>query len=225
MKPIGLVVFDWDGTLVDSTRAIAESIQGAARDLGLPVPSDAAASHVIGLGLKDALRISVPDLPADLLPAFVERYRVHYFERDTALKPFAGIQTLLDTLQNAGVPLAVATGKGRLGLNRALATAGWQGCFVTTRCADEGKPKPDPDMLFEVCRQVGVPPARTVMVGDTSHDIHMAHSAGAWSIGVTYGAHPRDELERAGAHHLCQDPAELLNHLLAHLGPRPAPGA
>ncbi len=192
-----LVVFDWDGTLIDSTAAITEAIRLAAADLGLPVPTPEQASFVIGLGLHDALRRVVPSLPHERLPAFVERYRVHYFARDGDLIPFAGITELLDTLAARGTPLAIATGKSRAGLDRALRHIGWQSRFLTTRCADEGAPKPDPWMLLDICSETGVPPARTLMIGDTSHDIEMAERAGAAAVALCQGAHSRDILEAA----------------------------
>ncbi len=214
MNNIELVVFDWDGTLMDSTGAITESIQLAAADLNLPIPSDADASHVIGLGLQDALKLAVPSLPGSRLAEFVERYRVHYFERDQVLRPFAGAETLLLALNARQVPTAIATGKSRIGLDRALQSVAWQHFFKSSRCADEGLPKPDPWMLNQLCQQLGVAPQQTVMIGDTSHDLRMAQAAGAWSVAVTYGAHPEDELRRAGAVAYCDSPADLQQFLL-----------
>lgn len=192
-----LIVFDWDGTLIDSTAAITEAIRLAAADLGLPVPTPEQASFVIGLGLHDALHRVVPSLPHERLPAFVERYRVHYFARDGDLIPFGGIPELLDSLGARGTPLAIATGKSRVGLNRALEHVGWRHRFLATRCADEGAPKPDPWMLLDICEETGVSPARTLMIGDTTHDIEMAMRAGAAAVAVCQGAHPRDALEAA----------------------------
>lgn len=214
MKDIALVVFDWDGTLMDSTRAITESIQLAARDLDLPVPSDQEASHVIGLGLHDALKLAVPSLPPSRLTEFVERYSVHYLERDRVLQPFAGAEDLLRALKNRRIATAIATGKSRLGLNRALDSVGWGHYFETSRCADEGIPKPDPWMLNELCRQMASAPGKTVMIGDTSHDLLMAKAAGVWAIAVTYGAHPMAELQRIGAAGFCDSATELRELLL-----------
>ena len=214
MNNIELVVFDWDGTLMDSTRAIAESIQLAAADLGLPVPDDEAASHVIGLGLKDALRTAVPSLPPGRINEFVDRYKVHYFERDLLLRPFEGAVELLEELKSRRIPAAIATGKSRVGLDRALESIGWRHYFKTSRCADEGIPKPDPWMLNEVCRELGHLTGNTVMIGDTSHDLLMAKTAGAWSVAVTYGAHPLSELERIGAASYCDSPTTLRQFLI-----------
>lgn len=190
-----VVVFDWDGTLVNSTRTIVLAMQLAAADIGLPVPSAEQASHVIGLGLHDALRIAVPELTPDLLPGYVERYRHHYLSRDAQLGAFEGIESLLDELSERGVSLAVATGKSRLGLDRALDQFDWRKRFVATRCADQGEPKPHPWMLEDLAEELMLEPRQLLMVGDTTHDLGMARRAGSAAIGVTWGAHPRSTLE------------------------------
>lgn len=216
-----LVVFDWDGTLIDSTGAITEAIRSSAADLGLPVPSRERASHVIGLGLLDAIRYAVPELPRARVPDFVERYRHHYLKEDASLRPFEGIPELLAELSTLGATLAVATGKSRAGLNRALAQTEWASHFVTTRCADEGAPKPDPWMLRDICKEVGIEPARAVMIGDTTHDLRMAAAAGASAIAVAYGAHPLDDLRALAPAGCVESVWELRGWLL----PRLAPGA
>ncbi|MEK9721683.1 MAG: HAD-IA family hydrolase [Quisquiliibacterium sp.] len=193
-QPYDLVVFDWDGTLVDSTRAITEAIRLAAADLSLPVPTRETASHVIGLGLLDAIHYAVPDLERARLPAYIERYRYHYLKEDGKLQPFDGIPKLLQELNQTGVCVAIATGKSRAGLNRALEQNPWGGYFVTTRCADEGVPKPDPWMLQDISAETGISMNRMVMIGDTTHDLRMAASAGAQAVAVTYGAHPVEQL-------------------------------
>lgn len=195
MARFELVVFDWDGTLMDSTAAIVEAIQRAAADLSLPVPNARQAAYVIGLGLHDALRHAVPELQPTMLPAFVERYRHHYLRRDAQLGLFAGVREMLGWLRShSTVVSAVATGKSRIGLERAFDATGLRSMFVASRCADEGLPKPDPWMLRDLCEQLAVPPERAVMIGDTTHDLDMAHAAGAQGVGVTYGAHQPDAL-------------------------------
>ena len=195
MARFELVVFDWDGTLMDSTAAIAESIQLAAADLSLPVPDPRRAAHVIGLGLHDALRYAVPQLEPERLPAFVERYRHHFLRRDRALRLFEGVPEMLAWLRaHPSVLTAVATGKSRIGLERSLDETGLRAMFAATRCADEGLPKPDPWMLHDLCEQLGVEPSRALMVGDTTHDLDMAAAAGAQAVAVTCGAHPREAL-------------------------------
>lgn len=190
-----LIVFDWDGTLMDSTGAIVASIQAAARDLGLEPPSDERASHIIGLGLIDALRHALPDLPQERYLDVAERYRHHYLSQDQDLLLFAGVAELIDELAAAGYMLAVATGKTRKGLDRAFAASGLGPRFQASRCADECHSKPHPQMLEELMSEFGVDPRATLMIGDTTHDLLMARNAGVAALGVTYGAHPRAALE------------------------------
>ena len=189
-----VVVFDWDGTLSDSTAAIARAIQDAAADLGLPVPDDATASHVIGLGLHEALARAVPTLPAERIPEYSARYRVHYLAREAELSLFPGARELIAGLQEAGVLLAIATGKSQRGLQRALADAGLTAQFAATRCADQTHPKPHPAMLLELAEELMVAPRRMLMVGDTTHDLQMAAAADAAAVGLTQGAHPHEQL-------------------------------
>ena len=193
-KQFDLIVFDWDGTLMDSTSAIIASMQAAARDLGVTPPDKKSASYVIGLGLQDALQAAMPDLDPKHYPKMVERYRYHYLSQDHQLTLFDGARAMLDDLASQGYFLAVATGKSRVGLNRALATAGVMSVFDATRCADETFSKPHPAMLQELTRELGQDMGRTVMIGDTTHDLQMAGNAGAAAISVHYGAHPASEL-------------------------------
>lgn len=188
-----LVVFDWDGTLIDSTATIARAIQQSAADLGLNVPDFATASHVIGLGLRDALARAVPDLPPARAAEFSARYRYHYLANEESLELFTGIRELLGWLA-ARKPLAIATGKNTAGLGRALDSTALRPHFRATRCADQTTPKPHPAMLLELGDELGVVPERILMIGDTTHDLEMARAAKAHAIGVTYGAHPRAQL-------------------------------
>ena len=189
-----LVVFDWDGTLSDSTAAIAKAIQDAAADLGLPVPDDATASHVIGLGLHEALARAVPTLPAERIGEYSARYRFHYLAREAELVLFPGARELIAELRQAGALLAIATGKSQRGLQRALAGAGLGAEFAATRCADQTHPKPHPAMLLELADELMVAPQRVLMVGDTTHDLQMAEAANAAAVGLTQGAHPYEQL-------------------------------
>jgi len=184
-----LLVFDWDGTLVDSTAIIAGAIQRACMDLGLPVPDDEAARFVIGLGLADALRHVAPSLPAADYPQLSERYRHHYLARDPEIPLFAGAREMLAELDARGFLLGIATGKSRVGLTRALTQQGLAHRFVASRCADEGFPKPHPDMLLSLMDRCGVEPGETLMIGDTTHDLELARNARASAVAVTYGAH------------------------------------
>jgi len=190
-----LVVFDWDGTILDSTAAIVRAIQAASRDVGAEQPTDERARYVIGMGLRDALKYAVPDLPESGYDDLVTAYRRHYLSGDHELTLFAGVERLLQALQSENRWLAVATGKSRLGLNRALGHSGLGRYFDTTRTADETQSKPHPQMLQEIMDQFAVPPDRTLMIGDTSHDLLMAQNAGAHGLAVSHGAHPLDVLQ------------------------------
>jgi len=193
-RRFSLIVFDWDGTLVDSTTLIVQALQNACRDVGQPVPDETAARYVIGLGLGDALKSVAPGLAPDRYPELGAFYRRHYLEREAEIPLFAGARELLAELGDAGYLLAVATGKTRAGLARALATNALEGAFHATRCADEGFPKPHPDMLLQLMDRLGVAPHVTLMIGDTTHDLDLAQSAGAAALAVTYGAHPHADL-------------------------------
>lgn len=190
-----LLVFDWDGTLLDSAGAIVACMQAAALDLGLPPPDEKAARQVIGLGLHDALSQALPGVPADQYRRIAERYRHHYLSRDHELSLFEGAQELVEELAAAGCLLGVATGKSRLGLNRALEVSGLKAHFHATRCADECSSKPAPDMLLEIMDELDADPAETLMIGDTIHDLQMARNAGVGALAVGYGAHPREALQ------------------------------
>lgn len=190
-----LIVFDWDGTLMDSTGAIVNSIKAAATDLGIEPPSEERARHIIGLGLIDALRHALPDLPAERYQDVALRYRHHYLAQDQDLLLFDGAESLIDELADAGYMLAVATGKTRAGLNRAFDVSGLGPRFHASRCADECHSKPHPQMLEELMTEFGVSADSTLMIGDTTHDLLMARNAGVAALGVAYGAHPRASLE------------------------------
>jgi phosphoglycolate phosphatase len=211
-----LIVFDWDGTLMDSAAAIVAAIVAASRDLNLPEPSEARARHVIGLGLSDALRHAVPDLPESDYPRMVERYRFHYLSRDRELTLFPGTLEMIAGLAGTGRSLAVATGKSRLGLQRALDHTGLGAYFHATRCADECFSKPHPQMLDELVEELGIPKHRTLMVGDTTHDLQMAKNAGVEALAVAFGAHPREVLVAESPVEVLATPQELATWLWAN---------
>jgi phosphoglycolate phosphatase len=208
-KQFDLIVFDWDGTLMDSTATIVKCIQASAKDLGLPIPDNKAASYVIGLGLQDAMQAAIPDLDPKHYPRMVERYRYHYLAKDQGLTLFEGTREMLNDLSQQGYFLAVATGKSRVGLNRALDTVKLMSLFDATRCADETFSKPHPAMLQELTRELGQDMKRTVMIGDTTHDLQMAINAGAAGIGVGYGAHAESELQALNPLHVAGSIADL----------------
>ncbi len=217
MKHYELIVFDWDGTLMDSAAMIVDSVQAAARDLGLEPPSDERARHIIGLGLEEALRYALPDLPEARYAELVERYRHHYLSRDHELVLFAGATALIEGLAAQGRWLAVATGKSRRGLDRALEQSGLGAFFHGTRCADECHSKPHPQMLEELMAELAVSPGQTLMIGDTTHDLLMAKNAGVDAVGVSYGAHPRPALLAAEPRYLADSMADLDAWLRANI--------
>jgi phosphoglycolate phosphatase len=184
-----LLVFDWDGTLADSTAIIAAAIQAACRDVGEPVPDNLSARFVIGLGLVEALLHVAPALPIERHPELSARYRHHYLACDAEIPLFDGVTELLADLHAEGFMLAVATGKTRIGLDRALAGNALVERFHATRCADEGRPKPHPDMLLHLMSKLDVAPDETLMIGDTTHDLELARAAGVDAVAVSYGAH------------------------------------
>lgn len=196
-----LLVFDWDGTIIDSASTIAECIRLAAGDLGLDVPTKEQASHVIGLGLHDALRYAVPQLTAERMAEFVARYRYHFRMREDRMGLFDGMRELIESMSRVR-PLAIATGKSRRGLDRALEETGLKPYFQASRCADETHPKPHPAMLLELMEEFDVEPQAALMIGDTSHDLEMARAARVDALAVTYGAHAEPGL-RACAPKAC----------------------
>jgi phosphoglycolate phosphatase len=184
-----LIVFDWDGTLFDSTGLIVQCIQAACADVGIEVPSAERAAYVIGLGLHDALQHAAPGLPPERYPELGRRYRHHYFARQDELVLFDGTLEMLAELKRRQHWLAVATGKSRAGLDDALAHSSLHQLFDATRTADETASKPHPRMLLELMAFFGVDAQRTLMIGDTTHDLLLARNAGTASVGVSYGAH------------------------------------
>lgn len=188
-RKFDLIAFDWDGTLFDSTAIITRSIQAAVVDVGGQRPSDQDASYVIGMGLMQALAHAAPDVPASKYAALGERYRFHYSQSMGDITLFKGVLELLTALKQRNHFLAVATGKSRRGLDDTLQAVELKGLFHASRTADQTAGKPDPQMLHELMEELKVPPERTLMIGDTTHDLLMAQNAGCASVGVSYGAH------------------------------------
>ncbi len=211
-----LLIFDWDGTLMDSTGVIATCIQAASRDMGLPEPTRETASHIIGLGLRQALRTLFPDLPDELHPELAAHYRRHFLARDAEIPLFEGAFQLIDELRAQGYLLAVATGKARMGLRRALDHTGLHAHFHATRTADETVSKPHPAMIEELLDELAVDKSRALMIGDTTHDLEMARNAGVAALAVAYGAHPAEQLERLNPLAVCREFGELAQWLRAN---------
>lgn len=215
-KRFQLLVFDWDGTLMDSAEAIVEALQAACGDLELPVPTDDNARFIIGMSLHDALAHVLPDLDPAEHPRLAERYRHHFLLRDGGTTLFPGAADTVRELHAAGFLLGIATGKSRRGLDRALASTGLVQYFHASRCADEGYCKPHPGMLTGLMNAVGVPAEKTLMIGDTSHDMAMAQSANVQRVGVGYGAHVKDALLAYEPLACVDSIAELRSWLLRH---------
>ena len=211
-----LIVFDWDGTLFDSTALIVRCMQSACADIGVPVPSAERAAYVIGLGLHDALQHAVPGLPESRYPELGQRYRHHYMASRQDLVLFDGTLAMLQALKQRNHWLAVATGKSRQGLDEALHDVRLLGLFDATRTADETAGKPHPLMLQQLMREFGADPQRTLMIGDTTHDLQLAINAGTASVGVSYGAHAPDAFAALNPLHVAHSTADLQAWLLQH---------
>jgi phosphoglycolate phosphatase len=211
-----LLVFDWDGTLVDSAAAIVASLQAACRDLGLPVPEEERARYVIGLGLTDALAHILPGVDAAHHPRVSERYRHHFLRHDAGIGLFAGAAELLAELHSARFQLAIATGKSQRGLARSLEATGLAPYFHATRCADQGFAKPHPGMLLALLDELAVPAGRALMIGDTSHDMEMARAAAVAGLAVGWGAHPVEGLAACGPVGCVHSIQELREWLARH---------
>jgi len=215
-RQFDLLVFDWDGTLFDSTALITRCIQAACVDVGVPMPTDEQASYVIGMGLVEALQHAAPGLPRERYPELGARYRHHYMARQHEIVFFDGTLTMLEALKARGHLLAVATGKSRRGLDDALSGSALRGLFDATRTADETASKPDPRMLHDLMGDLVVPPERTVMIGDTTHDLQLAQNAGVACIGVSYGAHDHSAFEPYSPRFVAHSTAELHTWLISH---------
>lgn len=215
-RQFDLIVFDWDGTLFDSTALITRCIQASCADLGLSVPSAERASYVIGMGLSDALQHAAPELPRERYRELAERYRYHYVARQHEIVFFEGTLAMLQDLRSRGHLLGVATGKSRRGLDDVLKTSALRGLFDATRTADETASKPDPRMLLELMAQFDVAASRTVMIGDTTHDLQLAANAGTASIGVSYGAHDHETFTVFDTSYVAHSTAQLHDWLLRH---------
>ena len=192
-----LVVFDWDGTLIDSAAKIINSMQEAARHCRVDVCADDDIKNIIGLSLPKALHTLYPQYSLDVREHIQKAYSEAFIAADhVPCDFFHGVEALLNTLEQQGCKIAVATGKSRAGLDRVLQRLNWQQRFQATRCADETASKPDPLMLTELMSELGYSASETLMVGDTEYDLGMAANAGVASVGVSYGAHSVSRLQK-----------------------------
>lgn len=211
-----LLIFDWDGTLMDSAQKISNCLQASAVDLGLEPPSDQACKNIIGLGLSEAMVILFPNANAELVQNMVVRYRHHWLVEDkTPQALFDGVLEGLNELDQSGALLSIATGKSRAGLKSAFLTLDIEHLFVTSRCADETRSKPNPQMLEEILSVTAIEPGKAIMIGDTSYDMEMAQHAGIDALGVSYGVHTRDTLYGSGALKVVDSFVEMKNWLMS----------
>ena len=208
-RQFDLICFDWDGTLFDSTAIIVRSIQQAVLDVGGARPTDQAAAYVIGMALMPALAHAAPDVPKEKYPLLGERYRHHYLATQHDISLFDGVLPMLADLKGRHHWLTVATGKSRRGLDDVLASRQLHGIFDGSRTADETAGKPDPRMLHELMREFGSEPERTLMIGDTTHDLQMALNAGCARVAVSYGAHQPAGFDALGPRLVAHSVAEL----------------
>lgn len=194
-KPFELLVFDWDGTLMDSEAHIVASLKRAIGDVELPELPHTEMSNVIGLGLAEAIERLFPGIEAGLRERIADRYRYHFLADDPC-EPFDGAEEVLRALSQQGYLMAVATGKGRRGLDQVLDNSGFRPLFDITRCSDETRSKPHPQMLQEIMVVLDVEPSRTLMIGDTEYDLQMANNAGVVPLAVSYGVHAVERLHQ-----------------------------
>lgn len=209
------IIFDWDGTVMDSVARIVSSMQNTARELDLPIPTSTAVKDIIGISLMPAIERLFGTLTETQLERFFAVYRHYYIDADQTPSPlFSGAAEAIQQLHADGFILAVATGKARHGLERVWAETGSGAWFHFSRCADEAESKPHPKMLHDLLGQSGYSAQQAIMVGDSVHDLRMAANAGVAAIGVTFGAHPRERLRDEPALCLVDSWAELLAVLM-----------
>ena len=210
-----LVIFDWDGTLMDSTQKIANCIRLSARDVGLPEPTFEQAKSIIGLGLAECMNILFPEATSNEKRAMVERYKYQFVTGDqTQQMLFEGVKDGLEELNNRGIMLAIATGKSRVGLDRVLSVTELETAFAVTRCADETRSKPHPQMLQEILDFTAIDATKAIMIGDTTFDLEMAENAGVAGLGVSYGAHDSARLVGCSQAAIVDSPKEMIDWLL-----------
>ncbi len=204
------LIFDWDGTLINSADGIVQCMQQAASDLNFPVPDDAAIRNIIGLGLPEALQLLIPDIDGTGIEQMRQCYGHHYVEQGDAMASlFPGVEESLERFKSEGYTLAVATGKSRKGLDRVFQKTGIGHFFTHSRCADETRSKPHPQMLDELLLTCGIPRGESLMIGDTEYDLEMAARARVPSLGVTYGSHTPERLQQHSPVHMIHEFVEL----------------
>ncbi|MEQ1487287.1 MAG: HAD-IA family hydrolase [Methylotenera sp.] len=215
-KQFDLIVWDWDGTLADSTGMITQAVLKAAEQVGLPTITAKTASNIIGLGLRESIHALYGDIPEAQVQAMATQYTANYYAGEREIPLFAGAADTIIALNKRGFKLAVATGKGRNGLNLALEHCGLGKYFHATRTVDECFSKPHPQMLDELMDNLVTLPERTLMIGDTSYDLHMAQNAGVSAVGVTFGAQAAEQWQHLNPIKQFDDFSDLGEWLLEH---------
>ncbi|MGK0273238.1 MAG: phosphoglycolate phosphatase [Cocleimonas sp.] len=217
MSKYSLLVFDWDGTLIDSKAQIVNCMQATILSLSLDERSDKQISDIIGLGLEEAIRSLYPDISNEYIQKSTQTYREHYLTKDKTLSPlFDGTIQVLDDLKASGFDLAIATGKSRRGLNKGLIDTGLEGFFPVTRCADETRSKPHPQMLEEILVDHNVEPNNTLMIGDSEYDLQLANNTKVDALAVSYGVHGLMRLLKQGPVGFIDDIKQLPQWLNDH---------
>lgn len=216
-----LIIFDWDGTLIDSADKIVAAMQAAMSDADLAIRNAADIRQIIGLGMHEATAELYPEASSEQKSQLQQHYARHFVQRDTVpCRFFPGSMEFVSELRRLGHQTAVATGKSRRGLDRVFAATGHGKLFDSSRCADETRSKPHPQMLFELLEETGTAAADALMVGDTEYDVAMAISAGMHSVGVSFGVHSIPRLQAAGAHFIANSYAELAQWFADHTAAR-----
>ncbi|WP_220494488.1 HAD-IA family hydrolase [Shewanella sp. SG44-6] len=210
-KAFDLVIFDWDGTLMDTVGKIVSCMQNVAQELMLPIPSEQEVRDVIGLSLPQIMPILFADHQNH--QQIIDCYRRHHLASELLTPLFDGVELLIRNLFDAGYHLAIATGKGRQGLDNVLALTGLGDYFHATRCADDAQSKPHPEMLYSLLAHFDVTADRAIMIGDSIHDLAMANNAGMASIGVSYGAHNESRLNLLNPRAIVDQPCAIRDYL------------
>jgi|TARA_R110001583_G_scaffold195004_2_gene368450 phosphoglycolate phosphatase len=210
-KAFDLVIFDWDGTLMDTVGKIVSCMQNVAQELMLPIPSEQQVRDVIGLSLPQIMPILFADHQNH--QQIIDCYRRHHLASELLTPLFDGVELLIRNLFDAGYHLAIATGKGRQGLDNVLALTGLGDYFHATRCADDAQSKPHPEMLYSLLAHFDVTADRAIMIGDSIHDLAMANNAGMASIGVSYGAHNESRLNLLNPRAIVDQPCAIRDYL------------
>jgi phosphoglycolate phosphatase len=214
VRQFDLIVWDWDGTIADSTGMITQALIKAAAEAGLPALSEARARSIIGLGLRESIEVLFGDIPNFQAQALITHYNQHYYAAENTILLFSGIAETIASIARKGCKQAVATGKGRRGLNTALQQSGLAKYFSATKTVDECFSKPHPQMLDELMDELVVMPERTLMIGDSQYDMQMGKNAGVITAAVTYGSQTATHLQQYSPNYMFNDVTTLSAWLL-----------